>query len=362
MNVIVANEQQSQMANLDVDIIKSITGAYSSSELVEMFKNFFYSKMVLDVTAIKDYNNILTYKALADGLDPDKIIFFIPEGNSLCTPNFLAKLVTLGIYNFTTNIDGVKYLLKTSNTYNDVANIQQMGGGGVIEELQQPQSPVPTGTEGQPSAPEQGGGFMQPHQHMQVQQGNMARTIKVGIRNVTEHAGATSLIYMFKKELVSVFGENNVVAVEINKNDFQFYNDKNMISTTTNDVKALIERYSGISVLLVDLNDFEDNTICDEVLYLLEPSTLKLNKLIRKNKHIFGKIKDKKIIFNQSLLTHKDVSELEYEAGIKSFFNLPPVNDRKKNEVITELLSKIGLLQITQSDGNSGKIFGLFRR
>lgn len=354
MNVIVSNEQQGKMANLDVDIIKSITGSYSANELVEMFKNFFYSKMVLDVTAIKDYNNILMYKALADGLDAEKIIFFIPEGSSLCTPNFLAKLVTLGIYNFTTNIDGVKYLLKQSNTYNDVAQIQQMGGGGVIQELQQP-APV------EQAQPEQGGGFVSPAAHGVVQQGNMARTIKIGVRNVTDHAGATSLIYMFKKELVSVFGENNVVGIEINKNDFQFYNDKNMVSTNTNDVKSVIERYSGVSVILVDLNDYEDNTICDDVLYLLEPSTLKLNKLIRKNKHIFGKIKDKKIIFNQSLLTSKDVSELEYEAGIKSFFNLPPVNDRKKNEIITELLAKVGLLQISQG-GNSGKIFGLFRR
>ena len=242
MNVIVSNEQQNQMANLDVDIIKSISGSYSSNELVEMFKNFFYSKMVLDVTAIKNYNNILEYKTLADGLDADKIIFYIPEGSSLCTPNFLAKLVTLGIYNFTTNIDGVKYLLKNSNTYNDVAHIQQMGGGQ-IEELQ-PQQPA---QEQQAEQPAQtggngGGGFLGPAHHVQVQQGNMARTIKVGIRNVTEHAGATSLIYMFKKELVSVFGENNVVAIEINKNDFQFYNDKNMLSTTTNDVKALIER------------------------------------------------------------------------------------------------------------------------
>ena len=354
MNVIVSNEQQGKMANLDVDIIKSITGSYSANELVEMFKNFFYSKMVLDVTAIKDYNNILMYKALADGLDAEKIIFFIPEGSSLCTPNFLAKLVTLGIYNFTTNIDGVKYLLKQSNTYNDVAQIQQMGGGGVIQELQQP-TPV------EQAQSEQEGGFISPSSHPVIQQGNMARSIKVGVRNVTDHAGATSLIYMFKKELVSVFGENNVIGIEINKNDFQFYNDKNMVSTTTNDVKNVIERYSGVSVILVDLNDYEDNTICDDVLYLLEPSTLKLNKLIRKNKHIFGKIKDKKIIFNQSLLTSKDVSELEYEAGIKSFFNLPPVNDRKKNEIITELLAKVGLLQISQG-GNSGKIFGLFRR
>ena len=32
-----------------------------------MFKNFFYSKMVLDVTAIKNYENILNYKTLAEG-------------------------------------------------------------------------------------------------------------------------------------------------------------------------------------------------------------------------------------------------------------------------------------------------------
>ena len=343
MNVIIANEQQGQVAGLDIDVIKSITGSYSAVELVEMFKNFFYSKMVLDVTSIKNYSDIFQYKALAEGLDVEKIIFFIPEGSSLCTPNFLAKLVTLGIYNFTTNIDGVRYLLKKSNTYNDVAHIQQMGGG-IIEE---PIKPL-TDDDDDSDTP-------------RIQQGSLSRTIKVGIRNVTDHAGATSLIYMFKKELVSVFGENKVIAIEINKNDFQFYNDKSMISSNTQEIRSVIERYTGVAVILIDMNDFDDNTICDEVLYLLEPSTLKLNKLIRKNKHIFTKLKDKKIILNQSLLTSKDVSELEYEAGVKSFFNLPPVNDRKKNEVITELLAKVGLIQFSKAN-DSGKIFGLFRR
>lgn len=350
MNVIVSNEQQGQIASLDIDVIKNITGAYSANELVEMFKNFFYSKMVLDVTAIKNYNNIQMFKILAEGLDVEKIVFFIPEGSSLCTPNFLAKLVTLGIYNFTTNIDGVKYLLKKSNTYSDVAQIQQMGGGGKIEQ------PTP-----QVSEPETGGnngGFVQ---QPQTNQGTINRTVRVGIKNVTEHAGATSLIYMFKKELVSVFGENRVVAIEVNKNDFQFYNDKDMISSNTQELRSVIDRYSGVSVILIDLNESDDSTVCDEILYLVEPSTLKLNKLIKKDKSIFGKIKDKKIILNQSLLTNKDVSELEYEAGMKVFFNLPPVNDRKKNEVITELLMKVGLIQ-TSNGNNSGKIFGLFRR
>ena len=352
MNVIISNEQQAKIATLDIDIIKSITGAYNAAEIVEMFKNFFYSKMVLDVTSINNYDDIQVYKVLAGGLDLEKTIFFIPEGSSICTPGFLSKLVTLGIYNFTTNIEGVKYLLKRSNTYNDVAHIQKMGGGILEETPTVPEEPSDIGggqTNNPPSV-----------SHPQVQQGSLSRTIKVGIRNVTEHAGATSLIYMFKKELVSVFGENNVVAIEVNKNDFQFYNDKSMISASANDLRTIIERYSGISVILIDLNDYEDNTICDEILYLVEPSTLKLNKLIRRNNKIFSTIKDKKIILNKSLLTNKDVSELEYEAGVRFFFSLPPVNDRKKNEVIIELLMKVGLLQVTKND--SGRIFGLFRR
>lgn len=350
MNVIVGNEQQSQINNLDVDIIKSITGSYSANEIVEMFKNFFYSRMVLDVTAIKNYSDILNYKTLSEGLDVDKIIFFIPEGSKLCTPIFLAKLVTLGIYNFTTNIEGVKYLLKKSNTYQDVEQIQKMGGGGIIIELEQPtETEVKSGSYATAPA--------------QFQQGAFVRTVKIGVRNLTDHAGATSLIYMFKKELDAVLGENKVVCIEVNKNDLQFYNDKAMVSTSTMDLRTVMERYNGIPVMLIDLNDYEDNTVCDDVLYLLEPSTLKLNKLIKKNRNIFGKLKDKKVIFNQSLLTNKDVSELEYEAGIKSFFNLPPVNDRKRNDIITELLAKLGLIQIKQEDANSStSIFGLFRR
>ena len=48
MNVIISNEQQSKIATLDIDVIKSITGVFGANEIVEMFKNLFtavyYSK------------------------------------------------------------------------------------------------------------------------------------------------------------------------------------------------------------------------------------------------------------------------------------------------------------------------------
>ena len=365
MNVIISNEQQSKIATLDIDVIKSITGVFGANEIVEMFKNFFYSKMVLDVTSIKGYTDVQTFKILAEGLDPDKTIYFIPEGNSICTPQFLAQLISLGIFNFTTNTEGVKYLIKKSNTYNDVANIHQMGSGGSV-----PQSPVPvvqnnyneTGAvqvQVQPQTTET--------EHIdevvvvEPKESVMNTTIKIGVRNITEHAGSSSLIYMMKKELASVFGDNKVVAIEINKNDFQFYNDKAMISSNANELRNLIEKYSGTTpIILIDLNDFDDNTVCDEIIYLMEASTLKLNKLIRKNKSIFQKLKDKKIVLNKNLLSDKDIDELQYEAGVKFFYSIPPLNDRKRNDIINEFLSKLGLVHYGTEP--AGKIFGLFRR
>ena len=41
MNVIVSNEKHNELANLDIDIIKSLTGTYSINELVSLFNNFF---------------------------------------------------------------------------------------------------------------------------------------------------------------------------------------------------------------------------------------------------------------------------------------------------------------------------------
>lgn len=40
MNVIIANERQNELSNLDIDIIKSMTGCFDAQEIVSIFKNF----------------------------------------------------------------------------------------------------------------------------------------------------------------------------------------------------------------------------------------------------------------------------------------------------------------------------------
>lgn len=352
MNVIVANEKSNDLASLNVDIIKSVSGVYDALEIVEMFRSFFYNKLILDVTALKNQDDIRSYEVIAQGLDVDKVIFLMPEGSKLCTASFLSRLISIGIYNFTSNINGVSYLIKKTNTLKDVehivsavnmqrsseagAAVTTIGGGNANNRPEQEMGATPIETDG---------------------------CLIVGFRNVTLSAGASTLIYMLKKELALTYGQENVGALEVNKNDFILFNEKNMHSCRTDDLAANVERLSTLSILLVDLNDCMDDSFCKEVVYLVEPSTFKLNRLLRRNSAVFTKLADKKIVLNQSMLLNNDVFDFEREAGIRVFFNIPPLDERKRNGVIGEFLDKLGLLNGNfHGSGGNNKIFGLFRR
>ena len=102
--------------------------------------------------------------------------------------------------------------------------------------------------------------------------------------------------------------------------------------------------------------------MCQEIIYLLEPSVLKLNKLMNFNRRAFKDLEGKKIILNQSVLSSKDVLELEYEARTKFFFNMPPLNERDENiPILDTFLTKLGFSkQNTGAQEKKKKILGLF--
>lgn len=351
MNVIVANKKQSELSNLDIDIIKSLNGEYDPSELIEMFKSFFYSKMILDVTALKNYDSLETYQELVGGLAADKIIFLLPEGSKLCTPNFLSHLIDIGIYNFTTDLKGVEYLLKKTNTLNDVEHIRKMVNENNEDQLEETNN----SNNNISSSNEDNVDIIKASAKV-----NDGVTI-IGFKNVTEHAGATTLIYMLRKELSRVYGNDSVIAIELNKNDFSYFNDKHLFSIKENEIKTTISQKVDAKVVLVDLNNAVDDSYCGDVIYLIEPTTIKLNKLIQRNRIIFGKLVNKKVILNKSALLNNDVSDFESEAGIRVFYNMPSLDERKRNGIIGDFLVKLGLLN-NNSNNNSGGIFGLFRR
>ena len=320
MNVLITNRQEEMLAGLDVEIIKTLRGEYAIDEIVSQFSNFFFARMILDITAIRDSKNIVNYQKLSIGLPVDKVVLLLPNTPDYSNPSFLSKLISMGFYNFTTDLEGVKYLLNSPNTYKDVAYLHQ---------IEAPQTAVRQENTVTDSIP--------------VVVNTMASNgpMILGVKNLTDGAGSTTLVYLLKKDLEA----NNLstVAIEVNKRDFMYFNDSTLKSVSKIDAPAEIMRSKGVNVILLDLND-GDESWCDDIIYLIEPSIIKLNKLMKRDNKIFDRMKGKKIVLNKTLLSEKDVNAFEYETGIKVFMTLNPVDDRKNPPFFGDLLRKMGLI------------------
>ncbi len=314
MNVLVLNEQESVISNLNIEIIKTLRGSFTPEEIISTFNNFFFARMIIDITALKKADDITTYQKLSIGLPIDKVILLIPPTSPVAKNYFLSKLISMGYYNFTTNRDGVIYLLNKPNTYDDVSYLHQIGA-------------APTSL-----TPDLDGKSL-----------GVTGIKTIGFKNVTDSAGASTLIYMIKKELEENYGLS-ILAIEVDKRDFAFFREENMVSTTSDSLATELMKAKNFNYILIDLNDYEDN-ICDETLYLIEPTVLKLNKLMLRDKSIFNKLRDKKIIINRSTFSEDDIKEFSKEAGVPIFYVLPPLNDRERSQELNDLLINLELIE-----------------
>lgn len=311
MNVIVSN-LNNKFSNLDVDVIKSISGEFTAEEIVQTFSNFFFNRMFLDITAVRNYSDISTMKVLSVGLDVSKIILLLSDDVVVNSDSYISSLISMGFYNFAREESELKYLYDNPNSYKDVAHLQKIDNltlntMGTVEKA-------------------------------------MSGVQVFGFKNFTAHAGATSLIYMLKKQLSKNY---SVVAIEVNKRDFMFYNDRDMISCNASELSNSILKHQDVNIILVDLNDMDltvANSLCSDIIYLMESSVLMINKAVMLDNNCFDKLFNKKVVLNSSLLSFKDVDILQSEAGISFFSVLPPMNDRANNaDVLFPFLEKLGL-------------------
>ena len=322
MNVKVVNKYETLLNNLDIDIIKSISGEFTPEELIAQFSNFFYNKMILDITAIKDYQNITTMQQLSVNLDMSKVIILLDDSEVVNSPKYLSALVSMGIYNFTRNIDSINFLIDNPNSYKDVAQYHQLGGFITDDEEEHASHSNSKKNKDKEKREEE------PIKHLRI----------IGLKNVTDHAGSTTLTYLLKKELEKKY---KVIAVEVDKNDFIYLNDRTLKNTNHFELQKFISSNYNADVLLIDLNEEGKEDYCNDVLYLIEPGLIKLNKLIRRDQKIFEKLKGKKIILN-----------------------IPYLDDKLDNyPQIDELLIKMGFDRFDSQniESKNGKLFNIFK-
>lgn len=314
MNVMVVNKYKELLMGLNIEVMKSIEGVFNVDEIIDTFTNFYYDKMILDITAIRDYQNTDNLQKLAMNINMENVILLLDDSPETETKSYLSKLISLGIYNFTRNAEGINYLLVHPHTYRDVVNIHN------LQDLD--------------SANGECGDTI-------ITNNYSGKMRIIGFKNMTQHAGATTLIYLLKKALS---GTKSVAAIEVNKVDFLYFNDKELVSTTTTELPKELMKKQLCDIVFVDLNDYDDVSICSQVYYLIEPSTIMLNKMIRKNKSVLETLKDEKVVLNKCVLNSDDVATFEYETKLKVFATIPPVDDRQENiEVINKFISKMNL-------------------
>lgn len=318
MNVMVYNKYKELLMGLNIEVMKSMEGVFNVDEIIDTFTNFYYDKMILDITAIRDYQNTDNLQKLAMNINMENVILLLDDSPESDSKTYLSKLISLGIYNFTRNAEGINYLLVHPHTYRDVVNIHN---------LQDIDNAAMNNNGG-------GNGDMMdsaPSGKMRI----------IGFKNMTQHAGATTLIYMIRKMLSQI---RSVGAIEVNKVDFLYFNDKDLVSTISSDLPKELMKKQMCDVVLVDLNDYDDVSICSQVYYLVEPSTIMINKMLRKNRAALEMLKNERVVLNKCILNAEDVATFEYETKLKVFATVPPCDERQDNiEPIKNFINKMGI-------------------
>ena len=329
MDTVISNKYSSVLNELDIEVSKKLEGEYTVDEIIYQFKNFFFNKMFLDITAIKDYKDLTNLQKLSMSIDMDKVILLLDKDDSISDSEpFLAKLVNMGIYNFTKDQNNLMYLYTNPNVYRDVAYLQKIDTGENNN----------TTTDSSHS---------------------VSNKRIIGIKNITDSAGATSLIYMLKKVLSSYY---SVMALEVDKRDLTYFKDKDTLTVKDDEINNIISKYNSIDIFLLDLNKSNKEYLCTDVLYLVEPSILKLNKLAIINPKIINDIKGKKVVLNKSILSESEIADFEVETRIKVYYNIPPLNDKKDNsDILSPLLEKLGYIKKSEETEKKKSIFDFLK-
>ena len=294
MNIVIENLNSSIIDSISIATVKRLNGTYDVGVLFNEISSLSYEKAIIDITSLNNYNDINVLKSLISFIKPDNLILVINKDN--VTLEYLNSIIEIGIYNIAYTAEHIVELYSNPNNYEDA--IILINKSKKITKI-------------------------------------------IGFKNVTKHAGSTTLIYILKKHLDKI---RKVLALEIDKLDFNFFYNKEMVSIQDNAVDMTLEKYGNTDIILIDLNNSKNAVkYCDEIIYLVEPTMIRINESMMVDPTTFNSLKDKKVILNKSPLTGDEIKEFESESHIKAYYVLPMLNERRNSELINNLIDKLKL-------------------
>lgn len=124
MNILITNKNRQYLINFDYNVLKEIQGEFDSKEIISMLQQINYNKVIIDVTAIKNYNDLQNIRELTTNIESNKIIIVLANEPVTISDYYISNLVNMGIYNFTVIPGEVIKLLNYPRTYEEARNIK----------------------------------------------------------------------------------------------------------------------------------------------------------------------------------------------------------------------------------------------
>lgn len=337
MYIIIKNENSRIINNLTVNVSKTLVGDFTREDLDRELNLINYDKAIVDVTSIRNYydDNYL-YKFLEFFRSPSDVILLLNDGFVANSKHFLSKLISKGYYNFATTDSAVNRLLERNNTIDDVK--EYMDGNDFLKT-----DSIVSG----------------------IDKNKKFETDKliIGIENGFPHSGATTLMYMLVKEIGK---SKKVKGIEMINNDSLFFRDDRIISCESRiQFETIVKTLNDIDVYIVDLNGSDVREICNKVIYLIEPGTTKINKVVKGDREIYEMLKNSNVVLNRSNIKDEEMKTFEYETKFKVVGNVPNLNERlDSNDSLTKLVdylldNKEKYEKLSNDDDNINKKVGL---
>lgn len=294
MNIVIENMNESIINSIGISNAQVFKGVYDVTQIFGQISALQYEKVIIDITALNNYTDIQVFKSLLSFIPSEKIILVMTEQN--VNVDYLKALIEIGVYNIAYTGEHIVNLYSTPNTYDDAMVLVNKTS-------------------------------------------NQAKII--GVKNITKHAGSTSLIYILKKHLEKY---RKVLAIELDKLDFKFFHDKQMISIQENDLPLTLQKNSNQDIIFIDLNLSKDaSKYCDEIIYLIEPTMIRINQSMMIDPTMFSKLNGEKVVLNMSPLDDAETKQFASESHLKIFYSIPLINERKNSDIINNFISKLNL-------------------
>lgn len=117
MNILITNKYKQYLVNYDYNVNKKIEGEYNAKDIVSMLANISYNKLIIDLTAIKDYRELSNLREIATNIETSKIILLLSNEIVTTSKYYISNIINMGIYNFTLIPSEIINLIQTPRSY-----------------------------------------------------------------------------------------------------------------------------------------------------------------------------------------------------------------------------------------------------